>query len=403
MDKLKSRLVVVLLILVIIFPVIITSAIPVAYGAEVEVTGSKNQNQSWVKGILMVLLSYLVNHFTASPEKVSRIDEKPLIDVGNVDYKREVMGFYVNWLSEDTSSYESLQENSNNVNMVAPFWYTVNPDGTIESRYGGHQYEVASLARSSNLSRDNNLMILPLVNNNQQNNMILVNQETRDKAVKSIVKLVEENGYDGVNIDFEGLPSWTRDGYTAFIKQLSTQMRKKRKVLTISVFPKIGVPLSMHGAYDYSALAPYVDRVVIMLYDNHWSTGPAGPIAPIKWVEDNIKYALEYLPASKILLGIANYGYDWAGDGLGESISAKRAYNIAADRGAELLWDDESKSPYFYYWDDQKAKHEVWFENSYSLEFKLKLVNKYNLKGVAIWRLGNENNLFWQTLENDLI
>ena len=214
----------------------------------------------------------------------------------------------------------------------------------------------------------------------------------------NIVDLVQKYDFAGVNIDFELLPPWTRNAYTAFIKQLSTEMKKINKMITISVFPKIDVPLELQGAYDYAALAPLVDRVVIMTYDKHWSTGPAGPIAPIGWVEENIKYALEYFPADKIILGVANYGYDWA-NGYGQDLASKEAMELANKTGAEIYWHDIYQTPYFYYWEDGK-KHEVWFENSNSLAFKLDLVNKYNLRGIGIWRLGNETADFWKTINN---
>jgi spore germination protein len=51
---------------------------------------------------------------------------------------------------------------------------------------------------------------------------------------------------------------------------------------------------------------------------------------------------------------------------------------------------------------DSAGQHQVWFENSRSLAYKLDLVNKYDIKGVAIWRLGQEDPGYWQVLRDKL-
>ncbi len=388
----NKRILSVFFVILITLPYILMASFPV-YAVE-------GQQGSWLKGVLLMVISFIVNNFVeknkASENSNSFVEEKPLVNIN--DQKggsKEVLGFHVNWLTPEANSYTSLKENWQDIDIIAPFWYTVNPDGDIITRYGGHQYEVDSFAKNRNIK------VIPLINNNQKNNMILVNPSTRTKAVNNIVDLVEKYKYDGVNIDFEHLPPYTRNSYTAFIKELSGKLRKNNKLLTISVFPKIDVPLDLQGAYDYAALGPLVDRLVIMTYDKNWSTGPAGPIAPIDWVEKNIRYSLEYIPAHKILLGIANYGYDWPSSGVAQDISAKKALKIAGERDAEIKWHTKFQSPYFYYW-DKGQKHEVWFETGNSMAFKLELVNKYNLQGIAIWRLGNENDDFWDNIRNKI-
>jgi len=393
MPKFKYRIISSLLIFIIIFPVLTTLVIPISCSATSNDKQTDESKSSFLKGILLILLSIFINKYQSQKEETpdDKIGEQPLIEESH-----EITGFYVNWLTQNASSYQSLQENGNSMDIVSPFWYTANPDGSIESRYGGHQYEVASLAQKHNLK------LIPLINNNQQNNMILIEPKTRKKTITNIINLVNKHNYAGVNIDFEFLPSWTRNSYTNFIKELSQKLKQYNKMLVISVFPKIDVPINLQGAYDYSALIPHVDRIVMMTYDHHWSTGPSGPVAPINWVEKNIKYALEYIPQHKLLLGIANYGYDWGQNQIGEDMGTKKVLKVATKRDAEILWHDEYKVPHFNYHDINGLEHEVWFENSYSLEHKLDLVNKYNLKGIAIWRLGNARKRFWDIIDKKL-
>ena len=46
-----------------------------------------------------------------------------------------------------------------------------------------------------------------------------------------------------------------------------------------------------------------------MAYD--FSTTSPGPIGPLPWTEDGVKYAITQMPASKVFLGIPGYGRDW--------------------------------------------------------------------------------------------
>ena len=48
-----------------------------------------------------------------------------------------------------------------------------------------------------------------------------------------------------------------------------------------------------------------------MNYDQHWLTSPPGPIAPQDWFVTNIDEMLKLVPAEKLVMGIANYAYDW--------------------------------------------------------------------------------------------
>ncbi|MFW6269083.1 MAG: glycosyl hydrolase family 18 protein [Bacillota bacterium] len=387
------------LILIMLLPILVTLLLSFNQVALADSESNNDQEDNWIKGILLIAISFLINNFinrdNEEPDDAAQLGDKPLVEENQESSGKEVLGFYVNWITPYANSYDALDDYSSNIDMVAPFWYTLNPDGSIENRYGGHQYEVTSLANNRNIE------VLPLINNNQSNNMILVDPETREKAINNVVDLVENNDYDGVNIDFEYIPPWTRNGYTTFIKELSRKLKSNDKTVTISVFPKIDVSSDLHGAFDYEALAPHIDRMVIMTYDFNWSTGPPGPIAPIDWVEKNIKYALEYISKDKLILGIANYGYNWSKNGAGTDVSAKEALALAEQHDKEIQWDSSAQTPHFNY-QTESEKREIWFEDSESLKYKLNLVEKYDIKGIGIWRLGNSEPEFWEVIEDKL-
>ena len=106
-----------------------------------------------------------------------------------------------------------------------------------------------------------------------------------------------------------------------------------------------------------------------MAYDQHYSGGPAGPIADLAWVNDVVTYAKTQIPTGKIILGVPLYGYDWAG-GRGTPVSWLQAFQLSRQYGVKPRFDGASQSPWFAYTDVAGRRHVVWFENGPSAQAK---------------------------------
>lgn len=99
------------------------------------------------------------------------------------------------------------------------------------------------------------------------------------------------------------------------------------------------------------------------------------------------------------------YGYDWPlpfmPDGKwAKRISPQDAIMLAAQKGREIIFDEQTQSPTYKYTDENKTEHEVWFEDARSVEAKLKLVNEYDLRGVSYWVLGVSFPQNWLILDD---
>jgi spore germination protein YaaH len=228
---------------------------------------------------------------------------------------------------------------------------------------------------------------------------MLASTALRRTAIDSIEAYIKKYGLDGVNIDFEMVPAGDRDNLSAFMKELYGRLKPQGYIVSIDVFPKTDENNDVSVAYDYGQLSLYADRIVIMAYDNHgvWS-GP-GPIADIGWAERNLQYALRFIPKNKLYLGVAGYGYDWSSKGV-ESLEYKPIMDLVNRFGSTVQWDDASKSPHFAYTGPDGVSHTVWFENSRSVGYKLDLVKKYDIAGAALWKLGEEDPAYWQTVKD---
>lgn len=114
-------------------------------------------------------------------------------------------------------------------------------------------------------------------------------------------------------------------------------------------------------------------------------------VAPINQVRRVVDYAVTEIPASKIDLGIPNYGYDWPlpyerGVTKAATIGNVQAVRIAVANDAEIRFDGLSESPYFTY-TAGGVSHEVWFEDVRSLDAKFRLIKEYGLRGCGYWQI----------------
>ena len=118
-------------------------------------------------------------------------------------------------------------------------------------------------------------------------------------------------------------------------------------------------------------------------------------MAPLNKVREVVEYALTVIPADKIHLGIPNYGYDWTlpyirGQSQAVTLGNVEATQLAISYGVPIQYDDVALSPFFRYNTTKNgttSEHEVWFEDSRSINEKLILAEEYNLRGFSCWQI----------------
>ena len=332
------------------------------------------------------------NSYGASPDSTHINLTTP--QVASVS-KKLVLGFTTYYYSGDTSSYSSMSANTSTIDEIATHTYITDASGNIPGLIPTNQITYAN---------NNGIKALAMISNNFDGNIaktLLESPSNRQALINNILSAIKTNGYKGVNIDFEGVYYYDRSYLTTFMNELYSTLNPQGFYVTISVPAKtIDSPTnSWSGAYDYAALAKASDQVVLMTYDEHYPGGTPGAIASISWVENVIKYAVTVIPKEKLLVGTAAYGYDWSSNGT-KAYSISGISSLALTYGAVIKWDSLSQSPYFTYSDAAGVSHTVWFENAQSLNYKLDLVNSYDISGIAIWRLGLENADYWTSIKS---
>lgn len=313
----------------------------------------------------------------------------------DVKTKKMVLGYYTEDYPGDMLSYNSLLKNNSQLSDVAFFNYLVDQNGNLTT--GQPVSQGLELADSCDLKK------LALVHNMGKYNMaqtahqVLSIEKNRKNLGKNILSLVQENGFDGVNIDLEGVPPGDRAFYNKFLAELKQMFKPYGYLLTVSIPAKTADnPFNTwNGAYDYRTIGQTADLVALMTYDEHWKGGAPGPVASLPWVQKVLDYSIKTIPRDKVLMGIPAYGYNWSAAGN----STVRWYETASVTAKYpwARWNDYFSTPYLIYY-KKGVKHELWFENKYSLRIKLDLANNYGIAGIALWRLGFEDASFWETL-----
>jgi spore germination protein len=270
---------------------------------------------------------------------------------------------------------------------IIPFWYTIAANGAVS---GQANPAVIDLAVT------HHLYTFALVTNMDGASVfspLLASPAAESRAIDNMLALVEVNGFDGINLDFEGIAPGDRSRFTDFVRRLSRVFHAHGYYVTLSVPAETAdnPSDSWTGAYDYPALGRYVDLMIVMAYDQHNENSAPGPVASTAWVTAVLKYAVSVVPASKLILGIPGYGYDWSPGG-NQALSWYQAEQLAHQFGKS------GANGHFVYMSGGQV-HTVYFENTATFLQKMHLVTGFEIRGLALWRLGIEDPKIWGYLQ----
>ena len=218
----------------------------------------------------------------------------------------------------------------------------------------------------------------------------LLGDEARIDAVADrLARLVAAGGWDGVNVDLERVRRRDGRGLVAFVSSLRERLPAGSSV-TIDVSARTSRSGYRSGGYRLAELAAVVDAVQLMAYDQHgpgWS-GP-GPIGGLPWVRRSLAAALEEVPAGRLDLGVAGYGYLWRADGTGRTLTVRAARRLVERAGVEPRWRHGAGE-----WSARLPDgRRVWWSGPSSIGARADLARELGLRGIAIWRLGSAGPL----------
>ncbi len=213
----------------------------------------------------------------------------------------------------------------------------------------------------------------------------LVSSAKNLAAVIAVVKrAVRTQGWDGVQIDLEAILGTDRPDLVVFLKELRTALPKE-KPLTMAVTAFTDEQEFRDNGYDLTALGRVLDGVTLMAYDEHGPTwNGVGPIGGLPWQKQALAIVMAHIPARKIDLGVAGYGYTWPKTGTGEQVGDAQARSMVKADHARARWDARQGE-----WTATLHNGTVmWWSDKRSWPLREHLARRLHLHGMALWSLG---------------
>lgn len=262
------------------------------------------------------------------------------------------------------------------------------------------RYQTAPIMLLSSVTEDGNF-------NSQRASLLFRDTSLQDKVFDNVLKVMEEKGYIGLDIDFEYVNAEDAGDFQNFLRRAGEKLHSAGYLLHVDLAPKTsaGQEGLLYEAHDYAAIGAIADTVLLMTYEWGYTYGPPMAVAPLNKVWQVVEYGVSAIPSEKILLGLANYGYDWILPyekqvTRATAIGTEYAVEIAGRYGVPISFEEPAHSPTFEYWGRIGRKHVVWFEDARSMEGKFDLIEEFALKGGGYWNVMRPFNQNWALLSS---
>jgi spore germination protein YaaH len=348
-------------------------------------------------------------------------------------------------LSSVSFGWSRLEFDENNGQFVVATEKASNSDFYIPEGFS-LPVDMAKQAQSSvqlNLFASNETKVFDTARNEKVGliTYLLSDNEAQVSVIEQLIKVLNniqgKDGsvsFDGVVIDFENIRGKELGkSFNGFLYKLKTELAKYDKKLYVAVHPKRSKGQQYYDGYDYRTIGEIADKVILMAHDynaislteQEMAAGYIDtPLTPI----DEVYYALKAITdektgvtdPEKIWLQISFDAVQWKrSEGKVINRNAFRpAYVQVRDRMVKdepaanltINYSERMENPWVtFYNTSDGTENIIWFENSRSVNAKIKLARMFGIKGISLWRLGNipsyddtesiEMNLnVWQTI-----
>jgi len=303
----------------------------------------------------------------------------------NRESKPLAMGFYVNW---DNSSYRSLESNLAELDLLVPQWLRLE-DGAEQV-----VQEVDQNALDLIRSKKPHLPIIPMIHNSNEgkwNVSALVhaveNEANRQKLIAKLARLIADNKWQGICIDFENVPKGAQSNLLRFMQELHT-LSDQRGWLVLQAVP------FDDPDWNYRSYEEANDFLLLMAYDEHWDESAPGSVSSQPWFQKTLKKRMREIAPDKTIVCIGGYGYDWAEQGKTRVMTFREAMLAAIRSEAKIIFDSTELNPHFKYEEDG-IERQVWFLDAVTAYNQMLEARQYNVVGFALWYLGSEDPSLW--------
>jgi spore germination protein YaaH len=201
--------------------------------------------------------------------------------------------------------------------------------------------------------------------------------------------MVRAGAYAGVVLDLEALEASDTTALAVVVGSLSAAARRggAREVA-------IAVPALDTLAYAPRILLPHVDRLLVMLYDQHWLGSEPGPVAARSWARAALEMWVKSAGAARVVAALPVYGYHWRVDAPTDVVGWGDMQRLARESGARVARDTASGSLRL----QMGERGEAWLADGPLLAHMAEDARALGVRTLALWRLGLEDPAVWTAL-----
>ncbi len=242
----------------------------------------------------------------------------------------------------------------------------------------------------------------------------------RTQFAQSSVQFMTDNGFDGIDIDWEFPEAADSSNFTALLQALRTQLDAQGVAEGREYLLTIAAPAGAKNIANLqlAQIHPLLDWINLETYDfttaNSTATNFNAPLFTYKGDRSVDAAVQSYLaggvPAAKIVLGVRFVGTGWTGVGstnnglyqpdAGPALgtwdkpgvpTGSFGYQDIEDNylgGYTRSWDKEAQAPWLY---NADAGIMISYEDPESLTAKANYAVSNGLGGVMIWELGSDD------------
>lgn len=315
-----------------------------------------------------------------------------------------------------------IEKHHDKIDILVPQAYVINHEGRV------YKFVESGFEKTA---RHYHIKLMPLVTNENFNSkkvdQFLNDPKAQSLAISTLTRLCKTKRYYGFQMDFEHVPARDRDAYTQFFTNTANALYAVNCKISVAIVPqRRDIPPSKlllnrdeywAGAYDQKRLSGASDFVVLMTYNQSGGMTTPGPTATVPVDKKALEFALKHIPRQKIFLGIPTTSIYWEMTPIQEvfkhgrvtfdeqSVSSIVAHGIGISYEQALLlqrmhhlkWqrDDYAEANYavFHYHD---FYHYLFLSDVTSIAAQRKLAKQYHIRGIAVFRLGNEDSEMWK-------
>ena len=295
---------------------------------------------------------------------------------------------------------------------ITPRQFLINEEG-----------EIVVISESKNDAPDPALPVVPIISNWDAQktaisfsvNALLSGPQGYQSYLNSMVKLVQDNDYQGIEIDFREVDPDLRQAYTNFLADLrQTLPEEKHLGVRVALPQQLSGGGWDSGGFDWPAIGRIADVITVPALPNPDAYKPGGEMTQLlDWATGQVSRArLQVLfraGGTEVIDGaIRDISNQEALMRLGEIAAAdtQGMFNPGQNIGFMLsalptftgIQTDEATGAYWFaYLDKDNRHHTIYLENAASITPLHHLVRQFNLRGLTVQN-SSDNPLIWQVI-----